>query len=433
MTYVSAPPPHDALANTARWAKTTTLALTGLVAAFCGWAAMARVEEVTRGEGKVIPASRIQIVQNLEGGIVRHIGTREGAVVNAGDVIINIDTTGAGSSFEERREKLIGLRAIVARLSAQAEGTELAIPDDILRDRPKLAHEQQALYHNRIREIEAALAAFDLQASQRRQEIIEVKAKIQNLTKSVQIAQNEIDLTRPLVQRGAAARIELIRLEARLNETSGALEAATLALPRIEQALAEVITKRREKELNEKADVRQQLAEARVQTSSLEQSIKGDADRVERADVRAPVTGLVKTLHVSTLGQVIKPGMDIVEIVPTDSALIVEARVRPQDIAFLRPDLDAVVRLSAYDYTLYGTLKAKVEHIGADSVTSEKGETYYLVRARTDRAQLQKDGKPLPILPGMVASMDILTGEKTVLSYLLRPLSRMRNEALRER
>ncbi|MGL4634881.1 MAG: HlyD family type I secretion periplasmic adaptor subunit [Beijerinckiaceae bacterium] len=426
-------PSRDSLANTARWAKTTTIALTGLVAAFCGWAAMAKVEEVTRGEGKIIPASRIQIVQNLEGGIVRQISTKEGAVVNAGDVIINIDTTGAGSSFEERREKLIGLRAVVARLSAQAEGTALAMPDDILTDRPKLAHEQQELYTNRIREIEAALAGFDLQASQRRQEIVEVKAKIQNLTKSVQIAKDEIDLTRPLVQRGAAARIELIRLEARLNETSGALEAATLAVPRVEQALAEVITKRREKELNEKAEVRQQLAEARVQTSALEQSIKGDADRVERADVRAPVTGLVKTLHVSTIGQIIKPGMDIVEIVPTDSALIVEARVRPQDIAFLRPNLDAIVRLSAYDYTLYGTLKAKVEHIGADSITTEKGETYYLVRARTDRAQLQKDGKNLPILPGMVASMDILTGEKTILNYLLRPLSRMRNEALRER
>jgi membrane fusion protein, adhesin transport system len=426
-------PRPDALANSARWAKITTLALTGLVATFCGWAAMAKIEEVTRGEGKIIPASRIQIVQNLEGGIVRHIGTREGAVVNAGDIIINIDTTGAGSSFEERREKLIGLRAIVARLSAQAEGLALAMPEDILRDRPKLAHEQRELFHNRVREIEAALAAFDLQADQRRQEQIEVRAKIANLTRSVQIAQDELDLTRPLVLRGAAARIELIRLEARLNDTSGLLEAATLAVPRIEQALAEVITKRREKELNEKADVRQQLAEARVQTSSLEQSIKGDADRVDRADVRSPVTGLVKTMHVSTIGQIIKPGMDIVEIVPTDDALIVEARVRPQDIAFLRPNLDAIVRLSAYDYTLYGTLKAKVEYIGADSITTDKGETYYLVRARTDRAQLEKDGRRLPIMPGMVASMDILTGEKTVMSYLLKPLSRMRNEALRER
>ncbi len=424
---------QDPLARPQTWAKHTSVALCALVAGFIGWAATSKIEEITRGEGKVIPASRIQLVQNLEGGIVRRIATHEGALVQAGDILVNIDTTGSGSSLDERREKNYGLQAIVARLTAQAERQPLALPEELERERPKLAHEQRELYLNRTREVEAALGAFDLQAAQRRQEIEEVRAKIANLTRALEIANEEMDLTRPLVQRGAAARVELIRLEARANETQGLLQASILALPRIENALSEVETKRREKEQNEKAEVRQQLAEARVQLAAIEQSSKADADRVDRADIRAPVTGLVKTLHVSTLGQIIKPGMDIVEIVPMNDALVVEARVRPQDIAFLRPDLNAVVRLTAYDYTTYGTLKAKVEHIGADSITSEKGETYYLVRARTDRANLEKDGRILPILPGMVANVDILTGEKTVLSYLIRPLSRLRSEALRER
>ncbi len=431
---MSSPPLHDdPLASGTRWARHLTVALCATVAGFIGWSAMARVEELTRGEGKVVPASRIQLVQNLEGGIVRQIGTREGAVVQAGDVILNIDATGPGSSLEERREKLIGLRAVIARLTAQAEKTPLLLPPEIAEGRPALAREQGELYAARMREIAAALGALDLQAEQRRQEITEIRAKIASLTRAVELAQEELELTRPLVDRGAAARVDLIRLDARLNETRGQLEAATLALPRIEQALAEVEARRREKEANDRAEMRHQLSEARIQAAALEQGMKSDADKVERADVRAPVTGLVKTLHVTTIGQVIKPGMDIVEIVPINDALIIEARVRPQDIAFLRPGLDAIVRLTAYDYTLYGTLKAKLEHIGADSITTEKGETFYLVRARTDRAHLEKDGKIMPILPGMVANLDIMTGQKTVLTYLIRPLTRLKSEALRER
>jgi membrane fusion protein, adhesin transport system len=427
------PAETDSLANPSRMMRVMSLALAGVVVAALAWAALAEVEEMTRGEGKVIPASRVQVVQNLEGGIVRRIATREGALVRENDVILQIDSTGFGSSMEERREKMLGLQAVVARLTAQAEGRELAFPETVAQQRPQLVHEQAQLYQHRVSEIAAALSGLDLQVAQRRQEIEEVKAKVGNLVRALEIAREEYALTEPLVQRGAAARIELIRLDARINETSGLLEGARLALPRIESALAEAQSRRREKELNERADLRGQLSEARVQLASLEQTLKADYDRVDRTEVRAPVTGLVKTLHVTTLGQVVKPGMDIVEIIPTDDSLLIETRIRPQDIAFLRPDLDAVVRLTAYDYTLYGSLKAKVEHIGADTITTEKGETFYMVRARTDRATLEKDGRQLPIIPGMVANVDILTGKKTVLAYLAKPITRMRSEALRER
>lgn len=426
-------PTPDLLANPSLMMRLMSLALAGVVASALAWAALAEVEEMTRGEGKVIPASRVQVVQNLEGGIVRRIATREGAMVRENDVILQIDSTGFGSSMEERREKMLGLQAVVARLTAQAEGRALEFPDGLARQRPHLVHEQSQLYQHRVSEIAAALNGLDLQVAQRRQEIEEVRAKTANLARSLEIAREEYALTEPLVQRGAAARIELIRLDARINETAGQLEGARLALPRIESALAESQSRRKEKELNERAELRGQLSEARVQLASLEQTLKADYDRVDRTEVRAPVTGLVKTLHVTTLGQVVKPGVDIVEIIPTDDSLLIETRIRPQDIAFLRPNLEAVVRLTAYDYTLYGTLKAKVEHIGADTITNERGETFYMVRARTDRATLEKDGRSLPIIPGMVANVDILTGKKTVLAYLAKPITRMRSEALRER
>jgi membrane fusion protein, adhesin transport system len=415
------------------WLHLSTATLVLTLACGLGWAALARVDEVTRGEGKVIPASRIQLVQNLEGGIVRRITTREGAMVREGDVLVQIDATSFGSSLDERREKLSGLRAMLARLEAHAEGRALAMPDDITRSRPRLAREQEEMHLNRQREIEAALGGLDQQVAQRRQEIEEIKARITNLTRGLEIAREEMDLTRPLVQRGAAARVELIRLEARHNDLQGALDAAQLALPRIRQALSEAENRRTEREMAFLSEMRAQLAETRVQVAALEQSIKADLDRVDRTDVRAPVSGIVKTLHVSTLGQVVKPGVDIVEIVPAGDNLLIETRIRPQDIAHLRPGLNAVVRLTAYDYTHYGVLKGQVEHVGADTIQTERGETFYHARIRTDRTSLDRNGEQLPILPGMVANVDILTGRKSVLDYLVRPITRLQHEALRER
>lgn len=432
-----APPSADSLdtrvSSVPLWLRATTTALALSVAGAVGWAALAQVEEVTRGEGRVIPASRIQLVQNLEGGIVRRIATREGAEVKAGELLVQIDATGFGSSLEERREKLTGLRAVLARLEADAEARPLDMPEDIVRQRPRLAHEQAELHASRRREVQATLAALDLQIGQRRQEIEEVRSKAANLARAVEIAGEELTLTRPLVARGAAARIEVIRLEARLNELQGGLEGARLALPRLEKALSEAQSRRAEREMAILAEMRSQLSETRVQIAALEQSIKADLDRVDRTEVRAPVAGIVKTLHVSTPGQVVKPGMDIVEIVPSGDTLLVEARVRPQDIAHLRPGLDAVVRLTAYDYTAYGVLRGRLEHVGADTVQTERGETFYPVRIRTDGASLATHGREHPILPGMVANVDIVTGRKTVLTYLTKPITRLQAEALRER
>lgn len=410
-----------------------SLSLVALVAAFVGWSAWAHVDEVTRGSGRVIPASRVQVVQSLEGGIVRGINVREGGLVKQGDVLIQIDPTGFGSSLGERREKLLGILATLSRLQAEAQAIPLSFPVEVLRDRPDLVAAQTELFTQRRQEREAAFSALDLLARQRQQEIVETQSKIETLEKAIRLAVEERDLTRPLVERGAAARIELIRLDSRVNELQGALDGARLAMPRIESALAEARDRRREKEAAARGEMSIALTEARIQSQSLLQSMRADEDRISRTEIRAPVNGVIKTVNLTTLGQVVKPGSDIMEIVPLDESLLVEAEVRPQDIAFLRPGMAANVRISAYDYTIYGALPAEVERISADAISKERGEAVYLVRVRTRRAYLEFNGRQLPIMPGMMAEVDVLTGRKSVMTYLTTPLTRMRSEALRER
>ncbi len=409
------------------------LTLAGLVVGFIVWAALAVVQEVTTGRGRVTPASKIQIVQNLEGGIVREILVREGALVREGDVILRIDPTLAGSSLGEAREKMLGLGALIARLEAEVEGRPLEFPREIEQARPDVVAHQREHYLARRRELEAALGAFDQQEQQRAQEIKEAEARLATLKRALVLATEEVTMMRALERTRAASRSELIVSETKLNDTSGQLEATRLALPRLIAAKAEVAGRRAEKVEAFRGDSLQRLAAARTEYSALTEASRGSEDKLARTTVRAPTDGIVKTVHVTTPGQVVQPGHSLVEIVPANDTLLVEAQVRPQDIAFLRPGQDAVVKITAYDYAIYGGLQARLEHIGADSISTEKGETYYLIRVRTDKAQLSHGSRTLPIIPGMVAEVDVITGSKTVLGYLTKPLVRMRQTALRER
>lgn len=407
--------------------------LVGLVAVFVGWSAFASIEEVTTGRGRVIPASKIQVVQSLEAGIVREILVREGGIVREGDVILRIDPTIAGSSLGEAREKMLGLQAVIARLEAEVDDRPVAFPADLAQQRPDLVAGQRDQYEARRRELIGALGALDGQVNQRRQEIAEAKARRDTLVRALEIANEELAIVRPLERTRAASRSELLVAEAKVNDISGSLKATELAIPRLEAAMAEVEGRRAERIEGARGDALQKLSSARVDYAALAEASRGSADRVGRATVRAPASGVVKTVNVTTVGQVIQPGHSVVEIVPMDSHLLVEAQVRPQDIAFLRPGQMAVVKISAYDFSIYGGLKARVEQIGADSVTTEKGESYYVVRVRTDAADLRHGSEVLPIIPGMVAEVDVITGSKTVLAYLTKPLTRMSQTALRER
>lgn len=423
----------DLMALPARGISLLMLGLCALVTAFIAWAAMAVVQEVTTGRGRVIPASKIQLVQNLEGGIVREILVREGQRVGEGDVLLRIDPTLAGSSLGEAREKMQGLSALVARLEAEVDDKPLVFPAEISAARADLVEQQREQFDARRRELDAAVSAFDQQEQQRAQELVELTARIATLTRARALAQEEADLVRPLAQSRAVGRSDIIAVETKLNEIDGNLKAAELARPRMDSTRREIVERRSERIAAFRSDALQKLAAARLEFASLAESSRSSADRVARTTIRAPTTGIVKTVHVTTPGQVVQPGHNMIEIVPLNDTLLVEAQIRPQDIAFLRPGQRALVKITAYDFALYGGLEAEVEQIGADSIVSDRGDVYYLIRVRTGRSELERDGAKLPIMPGMVADVDVLTGAKTVLEYVTRPLTRMRYAALRER
>ncbi len=423
----------DLLRLPSRRISAVMFALVLLIATFVVWAALANIAEVTTGHGRVIPASRIQVVQNLEGGIVREVLVREGDLVRKGAVLARIDPTIAGSSLGEAREKMLGLMALIARFEAEIGDLPLVFPAELADKRADLITHQREHYEARRRELEAATSALDGLQRQRLQEILEADAKIATLTRSLEIASQELELVRNLERSKAASRSEVLTLEGKVNDLQGALKGTELALPRLRAATSEVGDRRTEKIAAFRSDALQKIASARVEMSALAEASRSGEDKLARTTVTAPTAGIVKTVNVSTPGQVIQPGHNLLEIVPLNENLLVEAQVRPQDIAFLRPGQAAKVKISAYDPSIYGALDARVEQIGADSTTTEKGETYYLIRVRTNASHLEYGGEALPIIPGMVADVDIVTGSKSVMTYLTKPMIRIRDNALRER
>ncbi|MCQ2043747.1 HlyD family type I secretion periplasmic adaptor subunit [Stutzerimonas kunmingensis] len=397
------------------------------------WAHFAIVDEVTRGEGKAIPSSRLQKIQNLEGGIVAELFVREGQIVEAGDPLLRLDDTRFASNVGETEADRLALAARVERLSAEVEGRDLAMPEHVLRDVPNLADSERALFESRRDQLRDEIGGLEEQLAQRRQEVREMSSKQEQFRSSLALLRKEIAMSEPLVSSGAISPVEVLRLKRAEVESRGQLDATTLALPRANAAIKEIESKIGETRGRFRSEALTQLNEARTELSKLKSTGKALEDRVRRTLVTSPVRGVVQQMLVSTIGGVIQPGSDIVEIVPLDDTLLVEAKVRPQDIAFLHPGQEAMVKFSAYDFTVYGGLKAELEHISADSITDEDGNSFFLIHLRTDKSHLGSDEKPLLIIPGMMASVDIITGHKSVLSYLLKPIIRAKAEALRER
>ena len=397
------------------------------------WAANASIDEVTRGEGKVIPSGKIQVIQNLEGGILSEILVEEGEFVEKDQPLLRLDDTRFSSSYGESRLKYLALLAKAARLHAEAEEQTLQIPDIVWKEREDLARNEVALYKSRENELQSNLSILGQQESQIRQELAELHAKRDKTARSYELVRQELVMSEPLATDGAISEVEILRLKRAVNDLMGELEADQLAIPRLQSELEEMKDKINDIEISFRTKARSELNEAEAELSGIEASLKGQQDRITRTLVRSPVNGEVKQIMVTTIGGVIQPGMDLLEIVPMEGNLLVEAHVRPADIAFLRPNQDAQVKLTAYDYAIYGSLRAKLEHISADTITDEQGESFYLIRVRTDRSYLGTNDNPLRIIPGMTAVVDILTGEKTVLDYLLKPVLRAQEMALRER
>ena len=398
------------------------------------WACFAPIDEVTRGEGKAVPSSRVQKVQNLEGGIVAEIFAKEGEVVEVGEPLLRLDETRFASNVGETEADRTAMALRVERLSAEVEDLPLKIDEELRKAAPSQAANEESLYQSRRQQLRDEIGGLEQQLVQRQQELREYTSKRAQYANSLQLLRQEISMSEPLVAKGAISQVEILRLRRSEVETRGEMDATALAIPRAEAAIKEIQSKIEETRGKFRSEALTQLNEARTDLNKATATGKALDDRVNRTLVTSPVRGVVNKLLVNTIGGVIQPGSDIVEIVPMDDTLVIEAKILPKDIAFLHPGQEATVKFTAYDYTIYGGLKAKLEQIGADTITDEdKKTTYYLIRLRTDSSHLGTDEKPLLIIPGMVATVDILTGKKTIMSYLLKPIMKARSEALRER
>lgn len=429
------PEVHKALIEDApRVIRLTIWAIIAFFVFMLVWAGFSSIDEVTRGDGKAIPSSKLQKIQNLEGGIVSELYVKEGQIVEAGAPLIRLDDTRFVSNAGETEALRLSMLLRVERLSAQVDDRPLNIPDDVLKAAPSQAASERSLYDSRRQQLKDEVGGLQEQLVQRQQELREFSSKQGQYRSQLSLQRQEINMSEPLVAQGAVSPVEVLRLKRAEMETRGQLDATTLAIPRAESAIKEVQRKIDETRGKFRSEALTQLNEARTELNKAESTGKALEDRVSRTMVTSPVRGIVKQLLVNTVGGVIQPGSDMVEIVPLNDTLLVEAKIRPQDIAFLHPGQEAIVKFTAYDYTIYGGLKAKLERIGADTITDEdKKTTYYMITLRTDRSHLGTDEKPLLIIPGMVASVDIITGKKTILSYLLKPIIRARAEALHER
>jgi membrane fusion protein, adhesin transport system len=409
-----------------------------VIASFFGiafaWASWASLDEVTRGDGRVIPSSQVQVVQNLEGGIVAAMLVREGEIVERGQVLLRIDNVRAASDYRESRKRYLALLGSLARLRAEVTGSDqLAFADEVLSEAAEVVSNESALFQARKVALRNEVSVLESQVEQRDQELAELRHRLAQLERSLALAREELAMTEPLAARGVVSKVEALRLRRQVNDLEGELDAVRLSIPRIESARREGLQRIEERTSTFHATSQRELTAVQAEVEALREAIAAEEDRVQRTEVRSPVRGTVKQVMVHTVGGVVQPGADLVEIVPLEDTLLIEAQVRPADIAFLRPGQPAVVKITAYDFAIYGGLAATVEDISADTIVDERGERFYRIRVRTEEAVLERAGEPLPIIPGMTAQVDILTGEKTVLDYLLKPILRARDHAMRER
>ena len=394
------------------------------------WAAFASIDEVTRGEARVVPTSQLQIVQSVDGGVVTELLVKEGQTVEAGQMLLKIDPTRFVSNMLESRSSQLAMQAKVLRLQALTRGTSFNPPAELTREVPDVVAQETRLYESRRAEINAQISIAQNQLSQRQQELNEVRARRDQAERGLELMTKELNATRPMIASGAVSEVEVFRLEREVARLRGDREQSTAQIARVQSAILEATRKIEEVQLTSRNQMSAELSETMSKLSSLSQGGLALQDKVKHADIKSPMRGIVKRLLVNTVGAVVQPGKEVVEVVPLDDALILEVQITPKDIGFLRPGQEATVKFTAYDFSIYGALTADVIQIGADSVLDEKGNAFYHIRVRTRKSSL---GPGLPVIPGMVAQVDILTGKKTILSYLLKPVLRAKANAMTER
>ncbi|NBV54195.1 MAG: HlyD family type I secretion periplasmic adaptor subunit [Proteobacteria bacterium] len=413
--------------------------LLSLVGIFILWASFAPLDEVTHGQGQVIPSGKVQAVGSPEGGVVKEILVRAGDIVEPGQELVRLDDATAAAGVGEKVQRRDYLQANVLRLQAELSGEGLVFPAEMLEKTPILVEETTKLFENRKSELESTTKILREQLEQRRQELNDARSKLSGTSEALKLAQQEYDMTKPYLDSGAISKVDVLRLERAVVEARKERNTAVAAVPAAEAAVREAQGKLEEGVLKFKNTARDELGKLTEEFNRLGAGVQADIGRVDRTVLRSPVRAEVKQVLVNTIGQAVQANANIVELVPLEETLLVEAKVKPQDVAFIRPNLPVKVKISAYDFSIYGGLDGVVESISGDSFTEEKArgngqtETYFKVQVRTKKNYLLHKGAKLPIKSGMVATADIITGQKTVLQYLLKPINKAREVALTER
>ena len=406
------------------------------------WAFYSEIDELARGEGKVIPSEKIQTIQSLDGGIISKLLVKEGSIVKKGQALLKIDTTRFEASLEENKQMYFHLLVTKVRLEAESlininkPNPKFKIPRTVRRKVGDFVKADYQLFVSRIDELKSTTDIFRIQLKQKEQELLELYSKKEQIEKSIVFIEEEKETVEKLVRRRAQSKVELIRINKELNQAEGDIRNTQLAIPRAMFAITEAKSRITEKSKIFRAEAFNELQKINTEVKKYKSKLVSEQDKVAKTTLYSPVNGIIKQINVSTIGGFVRSGMDLIEIVPQSKVLLVEAKISPKDIAFINPQQKAIVKITAYDFSIYGGLDGKIIEISADSIIdkdSKDQKSYYKVVVKTDKNYLEKDGKQLPIIPGMVASVDIITGKKTILEFLLKPILKTKGNAFHER
>ncbi|MFQ5783271.1 MAG: HlyD family type I secretion periplasmic adaptor subunit [Alphaproteobacteria bacterium] len=423
----------DVVARTpARFRRLAWLVMAFLVAIGV-WAYFAELEEVAIAVGEVVPQGQVKVIQHLEGGIIEAIQVVDGDRVKAGDPLVQLDLTASGAGREELAVRLDSLLLTRARLLAEANGVAPAFPEKMAADRPELLEAERQAYQARQDELASSLRVLKEQARQRELAIAEMKAKRAAVTRDLEFAREELAMSQELVKDNLTPKIDHLKLQREAEQLEGELRTLEAGIPRAQAAIAEARERLKEERLKFRRVALDQLSKTDLAIAQTRETLARATDQVLRTEIRSPIDGVVKSLRYHTIGGVVRAGEPIMEIVPTGDNLVVEARLNPTDVGYVRVGQRAVVKIGTYDFVRYGSLDGEVIFLSADSHTDAEGGAYFRVVARTDKTYLGDAPGDLPIAPGMQATIDIHTGRKSVLNYLLKPVLKLRSEAFHER
>jgi adhesin transport system membrane fusion protein len=397
------------------------------------WAALSPIDEIVRGSGKVIPSGENQMIQHLEGGIVNAIMVKEGQKVKVDDVLLKVENIKSSSTYESSQYKSAEIRAKIIRLKAEAYGRAFNPSEADLREIPEQIAQERSAYSANQEYINSQIGSLNDMYHQKRSERAEAQSRISESKHALAFIREEIAMTEPMVAQGIKPKVEFLQLQRQASDIQERYNAVVTSIPRLNAAMNEITNRIRQARGEFTSKARIELAQAETENKRVGVESSALADEVTRTAIKSPISGIVQKLYVNTIGGVIKPGDNLIEIVPTEGGLLAEVKIKPSDIAFIYPGQDAIVKVTAYDFSIYGSLRGKVVTISPDTVTDKNENVYYVVKIRTDQKNLGTVEKPLKIIPGMMVNVDVITGKKTILQYILKPILKAKQYTFSER